>query len=67
MNFKDEGVSGQLFNWRHHPLQYVSREEETMDLRNLPEYISAILAIIALPFLVTKLVSAINSLYLIDV
>lgn len=48
MNFKDEGVSGQLFNWRHHPLQYVSREEETMDLRNLPEYISAILAIIAL-------------------
>lgn len=48
MNFKDEGVSGQLFNWRHHPLQYVSREEETMDLRNLPEYISAIVAIIAL-------------------
>lgn len=48
MNFKDEGVSGQLFNWRHHPLQYVSREEETMDLTNLPEYISAIVAIIAL-------------------
>lgn len=38
-----------------------------MDLTNQPEYISAIVAIIELSFLVTKLVSVINSLYLIDV
>ena len=37
-----------------------------MGLTNLPEYISAIVAIIACSFLVTKLVSAINSLYSID-
>lgn len=43
-----KGVSGRLLNWRHHPLRYVSREEETMGLTNLPEYISAIVAIIAL-------------------
>lgn len=28
MNFKDEDVSGRLFNWRHHPLRYVTREDE---------------------------------------
>lgn len=28
MNFKDEDVSGRLFNWRHHPLRYVAREDE---------------------------------------
>lgn len=43
-----KGVSGRLLNWRHHPLRHVSREEETMGLTNLPEYISAIVAIIAL-------------------
>lgn len=43
-----KGVSGRLLNWRHHPLRHVSREEETMSLTNLPEYISAIVAIIAL-------------------
>lgn len=43
-----KGVSGRLLNWRRHPLRYVSREEETMGLTNLPEYISAIVAIIAL-------------------
>lgn len=43
-----KGVSGRLLNWRRHPLRYVSREGETMDLTILPEYISAIVAIIAL-------------------
>lgn len=50
-------VSGRLLNWRHHPLRYVSREEETMGLTNLPEYISAIVAIIALLISCTKIAS----------
>lgn len=38
-----------------------------MDLTNLPEYISAIVAIIALLISCYQAVSVINSLYLIDV
>lgn len=38
MNFKDEDVSGRLFNWRHHPLRYVAREDE-LDFSRLYNYV----------------------------
>lgn len=61
-----KGVSGRLLNWRHHPLRYVSREEETMGLTNLPSTSQRLWQSSRCSFLVTKLVSAINSLYSID-